>query len=240
MYVLLNRNKMSFAHKHHDIFCLANLAWMENRDMEFHIFPLDNAFEFNKFTDEELEQLFQNTVGEPFPETNRNALKQALFDAAMRIHASKVNIHEAETQASKVPDGSEQCYEYKPGKMAPVKCAQMIRVMTTDFRPEEVESALKGILPALKRDTSRSTTSKPNRGAVTPKGGCDAPPKHGTAKATIWKVADEMWEEDGKPADKESVFTLRKSIMNELEKQGIKRTSASTELGKWHKERAPF
>jgi hypothetical protein len=50
-----------------------------------------------------------------------------------------------------------------------------------------------------------------------------------------------MWEEDGKPTDKNQVLELRKRIMDKLElDEQIKRASSSSELGQWHKARAPF
>ena len=53
----------------------------------------------------------------------------------------------------------------------------------------------------------------------------------------IWEKADEMWEAAGKPIDLPTVLKLRKEIMNVLEDDGIKRNSASNELGKWQKQR---
>ena len=53
----------------------------------------------------------------------------------------------------------------------------------------------------------------------------------------IWDKADEMWEAAGKPTDVATVLKLRKEIMNVLEEDGIKRNSASNELGKWQKQR---
>lgn len=60
------------------------------------------------------------------------------------------------------------------------------------------------------------------------------------SKQIIWDVATSMWLDAGSPTDKSQVLSLRKQIMNELEKQGVNRNSASNELGKWHKETAPF
>lgn len=60
------------------------------------------------------------------------------------------------------------------------------------------------------------------------------------SKQIIWDVATSMWLDAGSPTDKAEVLSLRKQIMNELEKQGVNRNSASNELGKWHKETAPF
>lgn len=62
-----------------------------------------------------------------------------------------------------------------------------------------------------------------------------------TSKAVIWRIADQLWEAAGKVTIKEEVLKLRKIIMDNLETNfGIKRTSASSELANWHKNRAPY
>lgn len=61
-------------------------------------------------------------------------------------------------------------------------------------------------------------------------------PKRGTVKALIHAVANQMWEEAGKPMDKKVVLALRIRIMDVLgNSHEVKRTSASVELGNWMK-----
>lgn len=60
----------------------------------------------------------------------------------------------------------------------------------------------------------------------------------GEKTATIWDVADKMWDAAGKPTDPKLVLKLRKQIMNELEQNySIKKTTSSTSLGGWQKSR---
>lgn len=59
--------------------------------------------------------------------------------------------------------------------------------------------------------------------------------KKGTVKWRIHATANVMWKEAGSPKDIAVLRTLRKQIMDTLEEEGIKRTSASTELGQWQK-----
>lgn len=57
-----------------------------------------------------------------------------------------------------------------------------------------------------------------------------------SVKHTIHTVANNMWEEAGKPRNVKTLLKLRKMIMDKLENEfNIKRTSASTELGQWQK-----
>lgn len=58
----------------------------------------------------------------------------------------------------------------------------------------------------------------------------------GGNRATIFEVADRMWNEAGSPVDPSVVLPLRKTIMAELEaNNGIKKTTSSTALGEWQK-----
>lgn len=55
-------------------------------------------------------------------------------------------------------------------------------------------------------------------------------------RATIFEVADRMWNDAGAPKDVTAVLPLRKTIMVELEaNHGIKKTTSSTALGEWQK-----
>lgn len=83
--------------------------------------------------------------------------------------------------------------------------------------------------PAPEKRSSTPTVRK--TGPSLPRGG---------NKAVIWDVADMIWDNANSPKDKPTVLKLRRAIMDHLEGQGIKRTSASSELGKWHMDRAPF
>lgn len=60
-------------------------------------------------------------------------------------------------------------------------------------------------------------------------------PRTGTVKQQIHDCANVMWKEAGSPMDIAVLRTLRKRIMDTLEEEGVKRTSASTELGQWQK-----
>lgn len=63
------------------------------------------------------------------------------------------------------------------------------------------------------------------------------PPKSGTG-LTIWQEADRIWKDAGSPKDPSVVVKLRKDMMDLLEqKHGIKRTTSSTTLGQWMKDR---
>lgn len=61
---------------------------------------------------------------------------------------------------------------------------------------------------------------------------------NGQTSNLIWDVADEIWVNAGRPTELKLVLSLRKKIMQDLETlHGVKRNTASNELGKWQKAR---
>ena len=69
------------------------------------------------------------------------------------------------------------------------------------------------------------------------KNAVDAPVVHrmSNVKEQIWDLANIMWSTAGKPTDKKLLLKLRKRIMDTLGERGVKRTTASNELGNWQK-----
>ena len=60
----------------------------------------------------------------------------------------------------------------------------------------------------------------------------------GQTSNLIWDVADEIWINAGRPTELNLVLSLRKKIMQDLETlHGVKKNTASNELGKWQKAR---
>lgn len=60
----------------------------------------------------------------------------------------------------------------------------------------------------------------------------------GQTSNLIWDVADEIWVNAGRPTELKLVLSLRKKIMQDLETlHGVKKNTASNELGKWQKAR---
>ena len=84
--------------------------------------------------------------------------------------------------------------------------------------------------PNATRNPLLGTTAAPRTRSATgaPSGG---------ARPTIWAHADAAWEAAGKPMAKDAVLAMRKRWMIELEEQGIAKTTSSTALGDWMKNR---
>lgn len=246
MYILIDRERMVLLHKSQDVNSLANVAWIECHNAVYCIFPLDDATGFRDFTDMELGILYRNITGKDYHSLNRPQLLQVIFDLCSRIPESDINAFEADRQAEFVKEGDERRWLYVRGASRPAQKADLFEpeCKTTEQSETEETNARSGKLPALQR---KAVPRKPSTGSESTVVNAQQPakaqsgPKRGTAKAIIWSVADKMWEDSGKPTDKTEVLSLRKVIMGHLEKEeGIKRASSSSELGQWHKTRAPF
>jgi len=246
MNALINRENMKLLHVHSDSRVLCDLAWIECHLAPYYILSLQDATALKVFTLMELGMLYTNITGKDNHSFNRSQVLQVVWDLCMRVPETDVTPLEADAQAAYIKADDPKKWMYVKGARVPARMASLFEHASRRAKASEKEEqkAVSGELPAL----------KPKRGApVVPTG--DVPkvptakltpktsnaPKRGTAKAIIWRAADEAWEVAGKPTSKADVLVLRKQIMNHLEtEEHIKRGSASSELGNWHKTRAPF
>lgn len=242
MYILIENDRMVLLHKHTDFRIVADLAWIECRDCSCAIFKVDDAHGLKEYTDLELRTLYQNITGQDI-KLQRRQLQQVLVDLIARIPETKVRELEVQQQVERIPEDDTGKWLYVYGAKRPAQKPDLFEHACCRAKPseEEINSAKAGKLPALKvpkrAAAPRTRDDRPEAGVTLR----PPAPKRGTAKPIIWATADRMWEEAGKPTDKAQVLALRKEIMNVLEKEeAIRRTSSSSELGNWHKERAPF
>lgn len=246
MYILIDRERMALLHKHSDPNVLANVAWIECHNAPYAIFPVDDAIGFQTYTDMELKILFRNITGADDHSFSRPQTLQVLFDLCSRIPESDIDPFEVDVQAEFVKEGDERRWLYVKGAKRPAQKPDLFEPECKHALRNTVEegNAVAGKLPALKRaapaPVPRTSPDRPVAPVQRPAKAAGGP-KRGTAKGIIWQVADAMWEEEGKPTDKNQVLDLRKRIMDKLETdEQIKRASSSSELGQWHKARAPF
>lgn len=243
MYIAINRERMVLLHKHSDINVLADLVWLESID-DYTIDPIDTVKWLRGYTDLELKLLYRNISGNDHSVT-RSQLLQIIDDIVARVTPTPVNKGELERQCDYVQrcTDTEARWLYVHGASRPAQKSELFNPACRRAAdvPLELNSAKSGKLPALTRKPEPFVApTASDRAAVTTNAQASGP-KRGTAKAVIWEVADKMWEDAGSPTDKAKVLVLRKQIMKTLEnEEAIKNASSSSELGQWHKKRAPF
>lgn len=241
MYILINRDSMELLYKHECPRTLANLVWIEARFASSYIFPFWDATDLKKFTDLELKFLYKSlTKFEGDVTFTRHQIIQIIWDLIESIKVTEADPVEAQNQAEYIPDNSQILYKYVYGSHRPASMQELFTPTPMEAKRDmkQEAAAVAGKLPSLQRVDPEVVSRVINKVKATVPTKAKSGPKAGTAKSIIWSTADLMWEEAGKPTDRPLVLKLRKEIMNKLEvEEGIKRTSASSELGQWNKAR---
>jgi len=217
MYIAIDMDRLAFVHKHPEIKVVANLAFIEAPG-SVDIVPVDCQSMLQGATETELQKLYLNTTGQ---ETRLHGpqLRAMLLHLADQIPVSDVNPFEVEMQANKC-NGNHHGLRYVKGSTTPGRPANLWEPPILKANPTDPISIVAPASP--QRSESKETTV----------------PRAGSTRDTIWQVADQLWEEESRPVVPTQVLALRKRIMDTLERQhGVKRTSSSSELGRWQKAR---
>ena len=237
MYVLVDREQMAITHKHHDRAVLADLSWIECTGAGLQV-ALSSARVWTEFSATELKKLYKAATGADLPGYGPG-LAQAVFDMAKRLPVTVVNAAEVRAQRLTVSDGDKAGYQYAPGQQVPTQHRggyvpaplQIARDSSEELRA--ANSANTYTRPATPSQGTPQPFANTSTSTAAP-----AAPRAGGVKETVYRIADAMWEEAGKPSGLKDVLELRKSMMNVLEAEhGIKKTTSSTTLGGWQKER---
>jgi hypothetical protein len=246
MYICIDRDNMQFLAKHQNNVCLSHLANIEAAHVSVLIAPCDEPRDFMLLTDLELRLLFKHVTGNDPQTAHRPLMLAHCVALAQQVPEREINAFEVEVQSNSIPDDDKTGrYRYVPGATRPQRCADL-------FEPERLTCA-QGWSAERVAEFAKQAPQPPIAAAAThapapqrspaarPAGGAAATPAapRGGGRQAIWAHMDALWEKAGKPTDVKVVLALRKTCMDELEPQGFKRTSASSELGNWMKARCP-
>lgn len=241
MFVSINKENMTFCHKHRVRDIVLDLVYLECANVKTMVTPLHNRF-LSSFTETEMQLLYKNTTGGKFSLLTGDKLRAVLLDVAERLQENEVSQPELAAQCKAVPEDAKEAYRYVPGasvpavqeglwspspKQVPALALPQEQQVAVNFRDKIIDPHTKLEFKLPEGDDEPPKESRP-RTLSEPKGG---------VREQIWRVADQMWEEAGKPEAIPVVLALRRKIMNTLEEQGVKKTSASSELGSWQKMR---
>lgn len=131
-------------------------------------------------------------------------------------------------------------YVNTTGKQVPPRCenSEMLCGLILNLKAELLdETDTVSLYAKLKREPSMPVASIPiaekdpvNRCTIGTR------TKNSGQREVIFAAANAKWNEMGNPTDMGVIRKMRIDLMNELEAQGVKRTTASTTLGAWQKE----
>jgi hypothetical protein len=247
MYALIDRSHMRFFAKHEQVTPLSYLSHIELPHVHTYIGPMDSPADFSEFTILELKLLHKNTTGIQYHGSDPELLCAACFALAKQISLRALNTFELEIQARSIDaNDMETRYRYVPGSTkpqqeselfepAPLTCKQewsledLVRVARNAKQPPQAAIVAAATLaPAAPAALAVPPKARPPAAQAAPRG---------AGRTLIWATMDEVWSAAGSPRDVKQVLTLRKVCMDKLESLGVKRTSASCELGNWMKAR---
>ena len=233
MQVLIAMEELVVVRKHQNPLVLDAFATIEIDPRPSLITHLDDVGAIEPLTDYELRKLYRNMTGVDLPGYLRSVNLNMVLDALRRLPVTSVRESDVFAQARALTSDDDERYLFVPGARKPAL------VEDDDFRfaswlmttPSEV-----GVQVPI---TSTPAAPAPDRRAVpaTPQP-CAPRGEAGGKTAVIWSVTDEIWQAAGKPTDLKQVLAIRKQSMDVLEAEhGVKRTTASSCLAGWQKDR---
>jgi hypothetical protein len=245
MHCAIEMTELRLTHFHPIADVVGGLVYLESAKLK-HV-RFDDTFSPNfldSLTTLELDKLCLNTTGLPFPPSLDDlARRDALATLIEGLTPQVVDRDELAAQIDAVSDQLE----------APVSTATQFKYVLGARVPRELDGGLFPIAApprnaeqlaesaqlAPQRRSARSASTVPaaqaKRTARPPSERSTVP--SGGSRPAIWAHADKVWEAAGKPMNPAEVLVLRKRMMIELEEQGIKKTTSSTALGDWMKQR---
>lgn len=221
MFVSIDMQTLDILHKHPKTSVLFNLAHIEIPKSFVKI--TDTVAAVRGLTELEKKMMVRKYAPDKLHENHEDVLC-GYIDAMPIVD---VDEEEVKLQASVIRPADNHVYKYVKGAILKRKQpaappltpqAQITAAPTVTPAPQQTPA----ITQIEQSEQYRQMTLKTRSSGV---------------RDAIWDKADEMWEAAGKPTDVATVLKLRKEIMNVLEEDGIKRNSASNELGKWQKQR---
>lgn len=250
-YVSIDLKNLKVLHRVHTIGIATSLVWLEAREDEHvMISSMERGPDWQVFTDSALVGLYKNVCKEPPVGMTRRQIIQVIMDTLEKIPLYDVKVAELDTQCmvaeSMEVDGKRPAMLYVPGSYRPtLRGDAELPFLSSLVEIEAINRAKAGQLPAFNAAKPVSAPA-PQPQPIPPAIPATSAPKvastpvpGGKVSVLIWDVADRLWEQKGKPTDHKEILALRKVAMDELEKLGVKRNTASNELGNWQKSRAP-
>lgn len=242
-FVLLNRDALTVNYKHSDTSVLCNLAWIELQE-HYHAIgePVDVL---RGLTDMELKMLYRNITGKDITTDSRFASLQILIDLLEAMPVADVYPLELETQAACINEGQRGFFKYVKGAKRPAQIAELFNPsFTTESDPEAEARALAGDWPSLAKKTPVKTHQQAPQQAQAQKPArtTSAPQKEPGATTTsgkIWALADSVrkdFEGKNRGAD---IAGIKKAVVDTLLAEGINRSTITTQLSHWQKNRFP-
>ncbi len=242
MYILIDMDKMRFVAKHPNFAVLSELGVIMCSEAQ-EVIPMDvKAFE--TFGDVEFQMLYINLTGNQTGALyDRKTAAQILVDYLNECEETYLGPWEVSKQCDYVleNDLQGQC-TYVAGSTVPSIEQDLWTYLAKPLSMPREELLSSGNAETVIKPPVQAPFQPQVERVTSTQANSDQPtaPRDGSVRDVIWTKADELWIAAGKPTDKSEILKLRRAIMAALELEGVKKTSSSNELGKWHLNRAPY
>jgi hypothetical protein len=239
MYVSIDRDQLRVLHAHQVPGIVHDLVYLECADVDVAVVADTSSELFlEDFTDMELKKLYMNLTGGSAALWDPLAIRHALATILAGVSPTKVDHAELEAQCEYADtirsETDRTILKYAYGAKRPAQVQELFP-MSAPAMPAWHDSTQRGAQRAATPYTPPTPDPSKPRPTAAPRGPRTPGP---SARPTIFRVADQLWEEAGKPMDKAVVLELRKKMMAVLETEhGVKKTTSSTALGDWMKDR---
>ena len=244
MYVAIDMQTLRVLHAHPNQEISYGLLYLEGaRVQHAAIVNSECSFFLDSLTSLELALLYRNLTGGEFPPVYEDLSKrQVIAEIVDLLPARSVDLEELETQIRAVEKTinfqveNAKAFRYVKGSNMPSLSEQGFFPITV--APASLPQLSNAAQIALQRRKPRPAATHAIPLQKTPRQRAAPQPRTlSGSRVIIFAEADRMWEAAGKPMHTSVVLELRKKMMSELEKQGIKKSTSSGALGEWMNQR---
>lgn len=234
MYIILDMENLVFRRKLSNLARLLDLHYIECSGVECKVFPCDMLTMFEKLTAWELFNLYKNTTGVTPTTMLHSTLAKMCMDAALSIEPDQLNGMEIIAQANAVPFTDAGLYKFVPGAVKPARVGTLfdgnIKRAVAGAKPVQQVPAQVPANPV--QNAPRTGSGRVVTNFALPTVPVTVQPERGQS---IRDIANQAWEQAGKPTGLMAVLGLRKSLTERLTAMGYSSENVITELTEWHK-----
>jgi hypothetical protein len=230
MPILIDTEEMCVRYRHGNINAIWNLMAIEFTHTAV-VATYEHVIEsYERFTDYELKMLYLNLCGQKYTGFARDALITTVRDLILSLPESELNGLELSIQASTIND-IDNFYRYIKGSNKPQKQEERYvppaLTSVAGYVPAPAPPKPASAAPAQHTQAASTYVPQPRPSTVVLPAEA---PKAGSLTGEVWVIAEQVYQENGKPSDFKSI---RKIIVDKCVERGINASTASVQFGKW-------
>ena len=232
MYISMNMQTLQILHKHPSMNCILNLVHLESPNESCRVCDVDLALK--KRSELELKIMFKNLTGSDHIPAD---YKDQVLELVCAIPVTDVDVAEVARLAATVGPHDKKKYRYVKGQFS-----SFFNQPLFDDTPKNltfVKSESTGMMMPVYNDEQKAKRAVRDNVVKTPRepkapkepGEASSRPKAGSATGKVWDIADEI------AATITDEKALRKSVIDKCTQEGINKSTASVQFGKWRNSR---